>query len=348
MPIATRYPGVYIDEDASPAISVNALPTAVPLFAMSYTNTSTTPVKFNSYLDVLQYYKASDLDTIAVRGLRAYFECGGGPCWAVDWDVLAKAADELGDAITLIVQNTFDDVAPNPSDTRHFFLLDGPTTEITDGTANSAYTANPYAAVYYPTIVVPWSQGYVPASAIMAGLYCKNDSTRGVWNAPANMLLPTGYQPSYPMTDSLQAQYNSRKAINMIRSFPNRGTVVWGARTLDNSDNWRYINVRRLFNSTERDISSAMRKMVFEPNNQPTWRKIYTAIDSYLYSLWQQGALVGVKPEDAYFVQIGEGVTMTADDIAQGKMIAKVGMAAVRPAEFIIIEFTQDMQSVTA
>jgi phage tail sheath protein FI len=122
---------------------------------------------------------------------------------------------------------------------------------------------------------------------------------------------------------------------DMIRTFDNLATVIWGARTLDDSDDWRYVSVRRHFNSVERDIGTAMQPMVFEPNNRPTWEKVRSAITNYLYSLWKSGALVGGTEKEAY--------TMTSDDIAQGKMIVKVGMSAVRPAEFIVLQFTQDV-----
>lgn len=184
------------------------------------------------------------------------------------------------------------------------------------------------------------------ANSAMAGIYCSTDAKRGVWKAPANVTLSGTTGVSAVVTDDFNGTMNSA-GINAIRSFVNRGTVVWGARTLAGTSSgdtsWRYIPVRRLFNSAERDIKKSMQTMVFEPNNQPTWEKVRAAIENYLHTLWTQGALAGATPKDAYFVQIGEGVTMSADDIAQGKMIATVGMAAVRPAEFIILQFTQNM-----
>jgi phage tail sheath protein FI len=101
--------------------------------------------------------------------------------------------------------------------------------------------------------------------------------------------------------------------------------------------------VRRLFNTVERDARATLRTMVFEPNNAPTWEAVRSALDHYLFALWRKGALQGETPAQAYFVQIGLGATMTPDDVADGRMIAKVGMAAVRPAEFIVLQFTQDM-----
>ncbi|MFD0705883.1 phage tail sheath family protein [Photorhabdus akhurstii] len=180
----------------------------------------------------------------------------------------------------------------------------------------------------------------IPASAVMAGVYCATDASRGVWKAPANAVLSGINDVTERLNDDEQGAMN-QQGINAIRYFNGRGFVVWGARTLQNDDNWRYIPVRRLFNSAERDIKQAMRTAVFEPNSQPTWERVKSAIDNYLYSLWQQGALAGNKPQEAYFVQIGKGITMSDDDIKQGKMIVKVGMAAVRPAEFIILQFSQ-------
>lgn len=181
----------------------------------------------------------------------------------------------------------------------------------------------------------------LPPSAAVAGAYAAVDVSRGVWKAPANVMLSNA-TPIISISDAEQGVMNPL-GINAIRSFTGRGTLIWGARTLDKTDNWRYVPVRRLFNSAERDIKRAMRFAVFEPNSQPIWEKVKAAINSYLQSLWQQGALQGNKPDEAWFVQIGKGVTMTDDDIKNGRMIIKIGMAAVRPAEFIILQFTQNI-----
>ncbi|MFI8415491.1 phage tail sheath family protein [Serratia sp. NPDC078593] len=186
------------------------------------------------------------------------------------------------------------------------------------------------------------AQLLIPPSPIMAGVYCKTDRERGVWKAPANVVLNGISDVSVRVTNDQQATMN-QVGINVIRDFSDRGLVVWGARTLQDDDNWRYIPVRRLFDMAQRDIKKALRPMVFEPNSQPTWKRVQAAIENYLYSLWQRGGLAGNKAEEAYSVRIGKGITMTQDDINQGKMIIQVGMAAVRPAEFIILQFTQDM-----
>lgn len=180
----------------------------------------------------------------------------------------------------------------------------------------------------------------LPPSALMAGVYNKTDGERGVWKAPANVVLNGVSDVSDRVTREKQA---TLKGINVIRYFSDRGLVVWGSRTQKDDNDWRYIPVRRLFDAAERDIKKALQPMVFEPNSQPTWKRVQAAIDNYLHRLWQQGALAGNKAEEAYFVRVGKGITMTQDEINQGQMIIQVGMAAVRPAEFIILKFTQDM-----
>ncbi|TDB53527.1 phage tail sheath family protein [Photorhabdus luminescens] len=184
--------------------------------------------------------------------------------------------------------------------------------------------------------------GIVSTSAVIAGVYCATDANRGIWKAPANVVLNGISDVTKRITDDEQGTI-SQDGINAIRYFNNRGFVVWGARTLKDDDNWRYIPVRRLFNSAERDIRRTMQFAIFEPNSQPTWERVRSAIENYLYQLWQQGALTGNKPQEAYFVQIGKDITMSDNDIKQGKMIIKVGIAAVRPAEFIILQFSQNV-----
>ncbi|MDC9614018.1 phage tail sheath subtilisin-like domain-containing protein [Xenorhabdus khoisanae] len=184
----------------------------------------------------------------------------------------------------------------------------------------------------------------LPPSTAIAGIYCQTDNQRGVWKAPANVAL-TGIKGLKDKVDDGRQGAMNDKGINVIRSFTGRGFMVWGARTCTdvNDTHWRYIPVRRLFNSVERDIRQALRAVLFETNNQPTWMRAKAAVDQYLYALWQKNALMGNSPEEAYFVHIGQDITMSDADIKQGKMIMKVGLAAVRPAEFIVLQFTQDV-----
>lgn len=182
----------------------------------------------------------------------------------------------------------------------------------------------------------------LPPGPAVAGAYCRTDAERGVWKAPANVVLRGVSNPDPVITEDEHAILND-KGVNVIRSFSDRGAVIYGSRTLAQTTDWRYIPVRRLFGAVERDIQQALRSVVFEPNSAPTWEKARGAIDRYLFALWRQGALSGGKPGEAYFVHVGKDITMSDDDIKLGRMIVKVGLAAVRPAEFIILQFTHEI-----
>ncbi|PJJ60775.1 phage tail sheath family protein [Hymenobacter chitinivorans] len=189
----------------------------------------------------------------------------------------------------------------------------------------------------------------LPPAAAMAGVYTAVDTNRGVWKAPANVSLNGVVAPTVSLSDKDQGRLNidavSGKSINAIRPFPGLGTLVWGARTLDgNSQDWRYINVRRTMIMIEQSIKLAARAYVFEPNDANTWTTVRSMINNFLFNLWKQGALAGGSPDDAYSVQIGLGSTMTADDILNGYMNVTVLLAIVRPAEFIVLTFQQQMQ----
>ncbi len=184
----------------------------------------------------------------------------------------------------------------------------------------------------------------LPPSPSVAGLYARVDNERGVWKAPANVSIGSIVGPMVKINDTLQdvmnIDPNGGKSVNAIRYITGRGTVIWGARTLAGNDNeWRYVPVRRFFNFVEESVKKATYRFVFEPNDANTWVKIRGMIENFLTLQWSLGALQGSKPEQAFFVRVGLGQTMTADDILNGRLIVEIGMAAVRPAEFIILRF---------
>lgn len=189
----------------------------------------------------------------------------------------------------------------------------------------------------------------LPPTPAIAGIYAQVDNSRGVWKAPANVSLNAVQDLADFITEAEQADMNvdpgSGKSVNAIRSFTGKGRLVWGARTLDgNSSEWRYISVRRLFITVEESAKKATFPFVFEPNDANTWVKVRAMLENYLTLLWRQGALAGAKPEHAFFVKCGLGTTMTSQDILDGKLIVEIGMAAVRPAEFIILRFMHKLQ----
>lgn len=189
----------------------------------------------------------------------------------------------------------------------------------------------------------------MPPSSAIAGVYARVDRDRGVWKAPANVGLNYVIKPSVKITNDMQDGLNvdvtAGKSINAIRTFTGKGTLVWGARTLAGNDNeWRYVPVRRFFNMVEESVKKATGQFVFEPNDANTWVKVRAMIENFLILQWRAGALAGAKPDDAFYVRVGLGQTMTAEDILNGYMHIEIGMAAVRPAEFIILKFSHKLQ----
>jgi uncharacterized protein len=185
--------------------------------------------------------------------------------------------------------------------------------------------------------------------AAMAGVYASVDNARGVWKAPANVSLNYVNSTQVRITEDDQMDMNvdviDGKSINAIRAFSGQGIKVWGARTLDGNDNeWRYINVRRFFNMVEESVKKSTNWAVFEANDSNTWVKVRAMIENYLFVKWRDGAMAGTKPSDAYYVRVGLGQTMTAQDILEGRMFIEIGMAVVRPAEFIILRFSHKLQ----
>lgn len=211
---------------------------------------------------------------------------------------------------------------------------------------DSLYEKHPVISSIVSNIKKEWNK--IPPSGAIAGVYARVDNARGVWKAPANESLNSVSGPSVQISADEQSNLNvdavAGKSINAIRAFTGKGTLVWGARTLMGNDNeWRYISVRRFFNMVEESCKKSTEPFVFEPNDANTWVKVQGMIENFLTVLWRQGALQGAKPEHAFYVAVGLGKTMTALDILEGRMIVEIGMAVVRPAEFIILRFSHKM-----
>lgn len=188
----------------------------------------------------------------------------------------------------------------------------------------------------------------LPSGGGMAGIMATTDSNEGVWQAPANVSIVGVSSLPIELSDTQQADLNvdaaSGKSINAFRFFNGLGILVWGARTLDgNSEDWRYLQVRRTMIYLEQSCKQAARNYIFEPNDKNTWEAVIAMIGSFLNSVWKEGGLQGASAADAFSVQCGLGTTMTSDDILNGFMNVSVKVAIVRPAEFIIITFQQQM-----
>jgi uncharacterized protein len=188
----------------------------------------------------------------------------------------------------------------------------------------------------------------LPPAAAVAGVYATVDRTRGVWKSPANESVASvralTVQVDQDLNDSMNV-HPTGKSINVVRFFAGKGFLVWGARTLAGNDNeWRYVSVRRFFNMVEESCRKASEPFVFEPNDAGTWVKVKAMIENFLVVQWRSGALAGAKPGDAFYVRVGLGTTMTPQDVLEGRMIVEIGMAVVRPAEFIVLRFSHKMQ----
>ncbi len=200
-----------------------------------------------------------------------------------------------------------------------------------------------YAVMYYPWVIVndPATDRNVavPPSGMMAGIWARNDTTRGVHKAPANEVIQGAVGLSYQTTKGEQDTLNPI-GVNCIRAFPGRGIRVWGARTLSSDPAWRYLNVRRLFNYVEKSIENGTQWVVFEPNDRKLWARVDRDITAFLRGVWRDGALFGGTPDEAFYVKVDDELN-PPESRDQGKLIVEIGMAPVKPAEFVIFRISQ-------
>jgi len=273
-----------------------------------------------------------------------------GPAWVPGDPGPANSSDLFGDATTDVAKIR----AAEPKITSLFKTFQQAILSV--GTAAATIEDNAETALIqrfppYQSLLAGIANfgNILPPSGAMAGIYATVDRTRGVWKAPANVSLNSVSGPTQVIDnadqDGLNVDAVAGKSINAIRPFTGKGILVWGARTLaGNSNEWRYINVRRFFNMVEESVKKSTSWAVFEGNDANLWSRLRGMIENYLTIKWREGALAGVKPEHAFFVHVGLGTTMTAQDILEGRLIIKIGMAAVRPAEFIVLQFQHKLQ----
>jgi phage tail sheath protein FI len=271
---------------------------------------------------------------------------------------LAALLDELSIALVAIpgitgvsVQGALITHAENEK--YRFAVIDAPhNADIAAVRSHRAHYDSEYAALYWPWIQIahPLTGNLieVPPSGSVLGIYAGTDVTRGVFKAPANVVVANATDLHTRATMGDQEVLNP-DGINVIRDFRpnNRGIRVWGARTISSDPEWIYVNVRRLFIFLEHSIDNGTQWVVFEPNNQALWGRVKRTIETFLETQWRQGALFGAKAEDAYYVKCDRS-TMSLDDIANGRLIVEIGIAPTRPAEFVIFrigQFTADASS---
>jgi phage tail sheath protein FI len=201
-----------------------------------------------------------------------------------------------------------------------------------------------YAAFYLPWIQVAdlrsGMRRLVPPSGHILGVYARSDNERGVWKAPANEVVRGAFDLKYYVDTGTQELLNPR-GVNVIRRFPGRGIRVWGARTLSDNPLWKYVSVRRLFIFLERSIYEGTQWVVFEPNDERLWERVKDTIRLFLRTQWRNGAMMGLSEDEAFTIACDRS-TMTQDDILNGRLVCEIGIAPVRPAEFVIFRIFQN------
>jgi phage tail sheath protein FI len=209
-----------------------------------------------------------------------------------------------------------------------------------------------YAAYYYPWIEVydpvTRSQIRIPPTGHVAGIVARTDIERGVHKAPANEVVRGAADLEFAVTKGMQDILNPR-GVNCVRDFraDGRGIRLWGARTMSSDPQWKYVNVRRLFLFVEESIDEGTQWVVFEPNDEPLWAQVRRSITNFLIRVWRSGALMGLTQEEAFFVKC-DRTTMTQDDIDNGRLVCYIGIAPVKPAEFVIFRISQKTLEATA
>ena len=213
----------------------------------------------------------------------------------------------------------------------------------TDPDPRTTITDTSYAAYYYPWIVISdpktGARKLVPPGGHSLGIFARTDSDRGVFKSPANEIVRGVLDLQVDCKDSDQDKHNPR-GVNVIRRFPGRGIRLWGARTMTSNALWKYVSVRRLFIFLERSIYEGTQWVVFEPNDPRLWARVIDTIRLFLRSQWRLGALFGRTEEQAFFITCDETV-MSQDDILNGRLICEIGIAPVRPAEFVVFRIFQ-------
>jgi len=224
-----------------------------------------------------------------------------------------------------------------------FAVVDSPNSDPVGLVPRQLITDTQYAAFYAPWIVasdpLTGARVIVPPGGHMLGIYARSDTERGVFKAPANEVVRGALDVAFDVNDARQAELNPR-GVNAIRAFPSRGIRIWGARTLSSNGLWKYVSVRRLFIFLERSIYEGTQWVVFEPNDDRLWARVKDTIRLFLRGQWRNGALFGRTEDEAFFITC-DRTTMTQDDILNGRLICEIGIAPVRPAEFVIFRVFQ-------
>ena len=371
-----KAPGVYIEE-ITPAGPIAGVGTSTPAFVGKVKKSDATanePVmitNWTQYVEKFEGYESTAKNDIYMpHAVRAFFDNGGTKLYVVPVTAATGGTTPAALDLTVALGNLekVQDVsmvcAPGITDataqkavvthcenmTNRFAILDGKLDDDSKKAIDAVKTqvagvksTKGYAALYFPWITIgdptskvdPRPPLAVPPSGYIAGIYARSDAERGVHKAPANEIVRGALDLSYLLGDTEQGILN-KAGINALRVFPGGPPVVWGARTTTADTAWRYVNVRRLFIYVEESIKQGIRWAMFEPNNYALWKKLERTITEFLDRVWRAGALFGKTAQEAFYVRIDEELNPPAAR-ALGEVYIEIGMAPVRPAEFIVV-----------
>ncbi|MYT29861.1 MULTISPECIES: phage tail sheath C-terminal domain-containing protein, partial [unclassified Streptomyces] len=377
----SKPPGVYITEVDSGVRMITGAGTSTPAFIGSIPGEVREPRQVQSWNQFREIYLPSGdgedftASSYAAEAVYGFFANGGGSCYVVGTadgdDCLAAyqgnedegtglAALELVPEVKIIVapdlwQTAEDAPAIAKAIARHCADLGNRMAVLHTKQGLSATDAEKvpaafgldeeeaqFTSVYYPWVTTPGFDGterLIPPSGHIAGVWARTDAQRGVQKAPANQNLQTVTGIEVSLSDDEQGPLNAA-GVNCLRSFPGQGVLVWGARTLSDSSEWRYLNVRRLANFLRESIRTSTKWVVFEPNDERLQSAVRASTTSFLMEQWRSGALLGHTPHEAFYVICDES-NNPPEGIADGKLTIDVGVAAVRPAEFITFRILQ-------
>jgi len=363
MPQKFTHPGVYVEEVPSGVHSITGVAMSTTAFVGPTSRGQiNVPASIASFTGFAQQFGGLAPGLETGYAVQQFFLNGGTSAWVVPVAATATAA-QLGagiaaldavDLFNLLVLPGVTDpaVLAAASDycrkRRAFLIVDAPAgaqtpTQMQQAVQGFSFQSKSYAAVYYPWIKIadPLNNGQLritPPGGTIAGLIARTDATRGVWKAPAGVeAVLKGVQGlGYNLGDGENGNLNPL-GVNCLRTFPATGFVAWGARTLGDDPEWKYIPVRRLASFIEESLYRGTKWAVFEPNGEPLWAQLRLNVGAFLNNLWRQGAFQGSTPQDAYFVQCDRGTT-TQVDINNGMANLMVKIAPLKPAEFVILK----------
>ncbi len=348
-------PGVHVEERDPNPHPIIGVSTSTAAFMGIATSGPFTPTLITSFTEYERAFGSPYDGGFLGYAVRGFFDNGGDQCYVVRIDATAEPSESLQALESLDVSIVCSPDANSISGMAEaliahcekmryrFAVLDAPQSPApTDGPP--AALRSPYAAYYYPWLLVAESaerggEIAVPPGGAISGIYARTDHEQGVWHAPANKEV-VGIAGLDQVLTQQQSDLLNAAGVNVFRVFPAIGYRIWGARTTSPDPEWKYVNLRRYLIYLEHSIDDGTQWVVFEPNGEALWAAVRRSVSDFLFNEWKSGGLQGLRQTDAFFVRCDRS-TMTQNDLDNGRLIMEIGVAALRPAEFVIFRIGQ-------